>query len=495
MLPPSEANQRQSPIEPNLDANLQAMQNIFTDCGDIMFRQFKAGGSVKAAVIFTKLLSNSEGVFKALILPLMNHKLESANVQDILETILPVSCYTEIHTHEEAADHVLRGNPVVFLDGRTPAFAVYLEKWEKRGIEEPTSEAVVRGPREGFTESIEVNASLMRRKIRNSRLKMKTFEIGSETKTNVMMVYIEGIAPPQLVQDVSNRLSGIQIDGVLESNYIEEYIEDHPHSPFPQMINTERPDVAAANLLEGRVVIMTDGTPFALIVPANLNALLQSPEDYYQRYMISVLIRFLRLFFLGMALLLPSVYVAILTYHQEMLPTTLLISVAQSREEIPFPALVEALLMEITFEILREAGIRLPKQIGSAVSIVGALVIGQAAVSAGLVSAPMVMVVAATGIASFAIPRYNTAIAIRMLRFPIILLAGSLGLLGVMLGLIAIIVHLGSIRSFGYPYLEPLSPSKRDYMKDFLFRAPWWTLRKRPRHVPQGSYTPPSSGK
>jgi hypothetical protein len=274
---------------------------------------------------------------------------------------------------------------------------------------------------------------------------------------------------------------------VLESAYIEELLEDQPFSIFPQIMNTERPDVAAANLLEGRVVIMVDGTPFVLIAPTTFYSLIQSPEDYYQRYAFSTAIRWLRYAALVISLLLPSLYVAVLTFHQEMVPTSLFFSIAKSREEIPFPVVVEALIMEITFEALREAGVRLPKQIGSAVSIVGALVIGQAAVSAGIVSAPMVMVVSITGIASFMIPRYSAGIALRLLRLPIILLAGTLGLLGIMLGVISTVVHLCTIRSFGVPYLSPLGPMKGQDMKDVLIRAPWWMLNTRPHLTGNGN--------
>jgi len=309
---------------------------------------------------------------------------------------------------------------------------------------------------------------------------MKSMKIGSYTNTDVVIAYIEGLADHTLIEEVENRLQRIEIDSVLESGYIEELIEDNSYSPFPQLVNTERPDVAAANLLEGRVVILVDGTPFVLIAPISFFSLLQSPEDYYQRYMISSIIRILRFVFMVLSLLLPSLYVAVLTYHQEMVPTALLISVASSRESVPFPALVEALMMEVTFEALREAGVRLPKQVGAAVSIVGALVIGQAAVQAGLVSAPMVIVVAITGVSSFMVPHYTQGIALRMLRFPIILLAGTLGLLGVMLGVITIVVHLCTLRSFGIPYLTPIAPVKGRELKDALIRAPWWKMDTRP---------------
>jgi hypothetical protein len=241
-------------------------------------------------------------------------------------------------------------------------------------------------------------------------------------------------------------------------------------------MNTERVDVVTYSLLEGRVAIIVDGSPTVLIAPMSFFALLQAPEDYHQRSMIATVIRWMRYLFVGMSLLLPSLYVAVLTFHQEMLPTALLLSVAASREEIPFPALVEALMMEVTFEALREAGIRLPKQVGSAVSIVGALVIGQAAISAGLVSSPMVMVVALTGISSFLIPRFAAGISLRMLRFPMIFLAGTLGLLGIMLGIIGIVVHVCSLRSFGVPYLQPIAPMKVSGLLDTLVRAPVWAM-------------------
>ncbi|WP_269758372.1 spore germination protein [Thalassobacillus sp. C254] len=259
---------------------------------------------------------------------------------------------------------------------------------------------------------------------------------------------------------MNNRLQRIDVDGTIESGMIEEFIEDNPLSPFPQILNTERPDVVASYLLEGHVCVLVDGSPSALIAPVSFYSLLQSPEDYYQRFMASTLLRWLRYFFLVIALLLPSIYVL-----------------------IPFPALIEAFIMEIMFEVLREAGLRLPKQVGAAVSIVGALVIGEAAVSAGIVSSPMVMVVAITGIASFALPRYNFAFPIRMLRFPMVLLAGALGLLGVILGVLAILVHLCTLRSFGVPYLSPWAPFQFNSLKDVFYRAPSWAMSTRPNVI------------
>src|SRR5699024_6409400 len=318
------------------------------------------------------------------------------------------------------------------------------------------------------------------RRIRIPKLKMKSMQAGEYTKTRINVAYVEGSVDETVLEEAINRIRRIDVDGVVDSGVLEEFIEDNPNSPFPQVIATERPDNVTASLLEGRVAVLVDGSPFVLVVPVTFYSLMQASEDYYGRYLIATSIRWLRYLFLLISLFLPSLYVALLTFHQEMVPTTLLFSIAASRAQVPFPALVEALMMEITFEALREAGLRLPKQVGSAVSIVGALVIGEAAVSAGIVSAPMVIVVALTGVASFTIPRYSASIAIRMLRFPIILLAGTLGLLGIIMGIIVIIIHMVSLRSFGQPYLSPMAPMQWQDMKDVLMRAPWWKFNTRP---------------
>jgi hypothetical protein len=479
--------QQQNFLSTDLNQNLQELQNIYKNCMDVVFRQFKIGGKTKAALIYIDGLANIEEIDASVLTPLMGENNAKENtdqqihVNHILEQKLTVSKVKKVQTVPECIEHISGGNPVLLIDQQNEGFALGLANWEKRSIEEPVGESMIRGPREGFTESLGTNLSLLRRKVRSPQLKTKSMKIGEYTQTEVVISYIEGIAEQTLIQEVETRLSRIKIDGILETSYIEEFIEDNSYSPFPQVLNTERPDVAVANLLEGRVVILQDGTPFVLIVPVSFYSFLQSNEDYYQRSLISTATRWLRYIFLLMSLLLPSVYVAILTFHQEMIPTTLLVTIAVSREMVPFPALVEALIMEIVFEALREAGLRLPKQAGAAVSIVGALVIGQAAIQAGLASAPLIMVVALTGIASFTIPRYPAGFALRMLRFPMILLAGTLGLLGIMLGLLVILTHMATLRSFGVSYLSPMAPMLGREMKDVLVRAPWWKLNMRPR--------------
>lgn len=471
-------------ISKHLQDNVHELHTIYHKCYDVHFHHFLIGQTTKAFVIYVEGLIDVELLNKNVLNPLLQ-ETESDWQYSVKEisTLISISNITEMVEMDELISHLSTGCVGLFIDGVAACFGLGLAKWDKRGIDEPSAESVVRGPREGFTETLVTNASMMRRKIKSPAMKMVAFTIGKHTQTQVVMVYMEGIAREALIEEVNQRISDIQIDGILESGYIEGLIEDSPFSPFPQIQVTERPDVVCAALLEGKVSILVDGTPFALIAPATLFSLLQSPEDYYQRFMIGTLIRWMRYVFFLATLLLPSLYIAILTYHQEMVPTSLLLSIAKSREDIPFPALVEALLMEISFEALREAGVRLPKQVGAAVSIVGALVIGQAATSAGLVSAPMVMVVAITGVASFMMPQYATGIALRILRFPIMFLSGMLGLLGLMLGFIVIVIHLCSLRSLGVPYLQPLAPMKGSEMKDVLVRAPIWSLRRRPLYT------------
>ncbi len=471
----------QETLYKNFNQNVELFRSIYNHCSDVIFRSFLLFGKIKAMIIYIEGLSDTEGLDKEVLAPLMKEENNSQqSIKELLDKEISVSKGKKIDLIADCIESISNGDPILLIEGESTAYSLGLTKFEKRSIEEPQAEKVIRGPREGFIESLQVNTSMLRRIIKSPALKLKSIKIGEYTKTSVALAYIEGIAEPELIKEVENRLQRIEVDGILESDYIEEMIEDNPYSPFPQIMSTERPDVVSAQLLEGRAAILTDGTPFVLIAPVSIFSLLQAPDDYYERYIIGTIIRWLRYAFVFIALTLPSFYVAVTTFHQEMIPDPLLQSLAAARENVPFPALVEVILMELMLEALREAGVRLPNQIGAAVSIVGALVIGQAAVQAGLVSAPMVIVVATTGIASFLTPRYIIGYSIRFLRFPIIILAGTLGLLGIMLGLIAIIIHLCTLRSFGEPYLSPLAPLSKRGLKDVLWRSPFWMMDKRP---------------
>lgn len=466
--------------------DLKQLKLIFTRSSDIVFREFQLAGIQKGALIFLDGLVDNQIIDSDVMKPLLNvgnkGTFPYTNIPlKEMESFLrdPLIYVTQISlgkTMKEIVDHILSGDTILLLDGINQSLIITTQGWEMRSVEEPATEAVIRGPREGFTENLRTNTSLIRRRLKTSQLKMESTTVGRLSKTKMAITYLEGIAEQSLIAEVKERLNQIDIDAILESGYIEELIQDNPLSVFPQVNNTERPDKVAANLLEGKIGILIDNTPFALIVPVSFYEMLQSSEDYYQNYMVSTVIRWLRLFMLAGALLLPSLYIAITSYHQEMLPTTLLLSVASSRETVPFPAIVEAFIMEVSFEALREAGVRLPRAVGQAVSIVGALVIGQAAVQAGIVSASMVIIVSITGISSFIFPVYSQGIAIRLLRFPMMIFAGTLGLYGILVASLILLIHMARLRSFGVPYLSPVAPLNFSSLKDTYVRAPWWKM-------------------
>jgi len=387
---------------------------------------------------------------------------------------------------QEAVDANLAGDSILLVDGHATAVINGSRGWESRAIEESQTQGVVRGPRESFVETLRTNTSLLRRKIKSKDLKIESLTLGEVTRTDIAVAYIKGMVNEGLVTEVKHRLSRIKIDGILESGYIEELIRDNPMSVFPTVGHTDRPDRVAANLLEGRVAIFVDGTPMVLTVPYFFVEAIQTPEDYYEQAIFTSFVRMLRIGSLLIALTLPSLYVAIISFHQEMLPTPLLLSIAAQREAVPFPVFVEALLMEIAFEIIREAGIRLPRQVGQAISIVAALIVGQAAVQAGLVAGATIIVVALTAMASFVV-YYSGSLAFRLLRFPLMFLAASFGLFGLIGCLIVIVVHMTSLRSFGVPYLAPTGPLVPGDLKDSFVRAPWWAMKKRPHLIGQNN--------
>ncbi|WP_071394448.1 spore germination protein [Bacillus tuaregi] len=484
-------------IPSNVSDALDNVKKTMGNSTDIITRKFKTGkkGWIEFGVVYTDGLADKNFVQDFIIEPLMTdlrlteldtETLNQTNLFEVLKDFnVPGGDMKVISDLKSLYSHMLSGDTVIVVGGCSKGFAVSTRGWEMRGLEEPSSQTVVRGPKEGFTETLRINTSLIRRRIKNTNLWVETLAVGEQTQTDVALLYIKGIANDKIIEEVKNRIDKINIDAILESGYIEELIQDETYTIFPTMHNTERPDAACGALLEGRIIIMVDGTPFVLMVPALFIEFFQSSEDYYQRADISTLLRILRFICLFLALLTPSAYIAVTTFHQEMLPTRLLISLAAQREGVPFPAIVEAVMMEITFEILREAGVRMPRAVGPAISIVGALVLGQAAVEAGIVSASMVIIVALTAIASFVNPTFNMGIAIRILRFGFMFLAATFGLFGIIIGLIIMVAHLASLRSFGVPYLSPMAPFITSEQKDVIFRIPLWGMFSRPRLISQ----------
>ncbi|OXM87286.1 spore germination protein [Paenibacillus rigui] len=473
----------------SLSDNEQWIQETFANCTDLMIRKLQLFDSIPCIIVFFQELIDMKQLDEELLSPLLKNKsVTYGTVPQLIESIelelVPVAKTKRIHNRNEMIQHILGGEAVLLLEGSKQGISVNVKENQlHRGLKEPETEAVIRGPRVGFIENIYTNMALIRQQIRTPQLKVERMTIGAITQTELAILYVENISPPEVITEMKRRLSRIKLDSVLESGYIEEMIRDAPYSPFPVLQMSERPDTVAACLIEGKVALLINGTPMSLIAPVTFWHGFQSAEDFYTSYIFSTFLRWLRYFFAFLSLTLPSLFIAVMTYHQEMIPTSLTLSLAAARETVPFPTFVETLLMEITFEAIREAGIRLPRPVGQTISIVGVLVIGQAAVQAGIVSNPIVMIVSLTGIASFLIPNTNMSQAIRILRFPLMLFAGIFGLYGFMAVMLALLIHLVNLRSFGVPYMAPLAPFSAAGIWDILVRAPWWVLHKRQHHI------------
>ena len=448
----------------------------------------------KVAIIYINGLADMQVVSNFIIERLMNHvdhtddDTPPSSMQlftDIKEHILSVGTIEDITDMDKLLHSLLSGQTILLIDGRNQALSCSAQGGELRAITEPMTEPAVRGPKESFVESLITNTAMVRHRIKSPNLWVETMKLGEITQTEVSMMYVKGIVNDKLLTEVKERLGKIEADEIVGSNTIEEWINDDTWTLWPTMFVTERPDVVAGELLEGRVVIFVDGTPNPLILPATWIQFFQTAEDYYLRWNIASFLRCLRIIAFLITLLGPALFIAFISYHPELIPTPLLINLTAQRQGIPFPIFIEALLMEFTFEVLREAGVRMPRPVGQAVSIVGALVLGDAAVSAGIVSSAMVIVVAGTAIASFTIPHYSMMDAVRLFRFLMMILAASFGLYGIGLGVIVLVAHTCSIRSFGIPYLAPFAPLIFADWKDAFIRLPKPFLSTRPRLINQ----------
>lgn len=481
-------NQEDAAISGLLSVNLNTLRSLFSNCSDITFSEFFINSINRSAtLIYINELVDIKLINESVMRPLTSIKqfpqgnlLTGFNMELIKKYFLDVADIDELYSVMEIVNALLNGDSVFLLDGETCALKMKTQGWKERAIPEARIEQIIRGPKEGFTESISTNTSLIRRRIKSSQLKVEQRIVGRLTQTKVNIIYIDGIVDENVVKEVKERIDKIDTDSILESGYIEEFIEDTPYTVFPQIQHTEKPDKAAASILEGRVALLIDGTPFVLILPAIMIQFFQSPDDYYERYPAAIAIRTIRYIFAMVALLLPGCYVAIVLYHREMIPTPLFISIIQAGAGVPFPLFFEALIMEISFEAIREAGTRLPGPANQTVGIVGVLIIGDAAVRAGIVSPIMVIIISITAVASFSIPAYDMGYSVRIMRFGLLVLGAFLGLYGILLGILVLLIHLTSLKSFGVPYVSPLAPLRISDLKDVILRFPWWAMKKRP---------------
>lgn len=476
----------------SLDKNLESIKEKLVDSSDVIYREFVIGSDNKnkAAIVYIDGLVDKDLINDYVVENLMVFSRvappSAKNIKNKLNDVikdksLAVVEMKEVETIDQAILDVLSADTILILDNYDKIISIGSKGWEGRSISQPETEAVIRGPREGFVETMRFNTALIRRRIRDPKLKLKAYKLGRRSQTDVCITYIEDIVNQDALKEVKKRIESIDIDAIVDSGYVEQFIEDNWKSPFPQVRSTERPDVVAGELYEGKIAIIIDNSPFVLIVPTTLNSMLQSAEDYYERWGIGTFVRMLRYIGVLLSLYAPGLYIAITAFHPEMLPVKLSMSIAANRVGVPFPSVLEAIIMEIALEILREAGVRLPGPIGATIGIVGGLVVGQAAVEAGIVGPIMVIVVAITAISSFAIPNYSLAIGFRLLRFSLIIASAILGLYGIMLGTLLLIIHFCSLKSFGVPYLSPYVTYIRQYtdLKDTFIKFPLISMIKR----------------
>ena len=481
-------NKLKVPLRRSLAENKKVLGILFENCGDVVQKSFameRAEGMVYMHVVYIDGLTNN-GMIEETILKPLSYEWRGNSAKDVWDSIL----YQEVQTadikeetsFDKTVGSILKGDTAIFIDGYARSMIVSSKKLPLRGISENDTEAGMRGPKDSFNEGFRQSTALIRRRIKDAKLRVEQDTIGERTRTDYALVYLADVASEELVKRVREDMHHYDIDAIYDSGMAQHLMENW-YSPFPTFQSTTRPDKVAAGITEGRVAIVFDNSPEVLLAPCNLNMLLQTSDDYYNRWAVGTFARIIRYIAAFLAVSLPGLYIAITVYHSDILPTKLLYAIASARSMVTFPVIVEVLLMEFLFELLREAGIRLPGPLGNTIGIVGGLIVGQSAVEAGIVSTMVVIVVALTAIASFAIPNEEFASVFRLLKFFVIIPSAIWGLYGYILALLVIAVHLSGLMSFGIPYMYPIvaGSGKRAYAnQDFVLRAPISWMRKRP---------------
>lgn len=433
---------------------------------DVVFRDIQFGGmGKKATLLFIKTITDIKNIEDYVITPLLNNSESHKNIED---TIYSQSITTAKIMKDIAVD-VNKGNVALFIDGEAQAYIISASKYEGRSVEKPDTEIVVKGPKEAFNENISTNISLVRKKIKNESLVVESTTISKRSNNEVYIVYIKDLVNDQLLHNIKNRVAALDVDAIQNLALLEQYIEERQLSIFPTILYTERPDRAAAFLEDGHIILLMDNSPDSLVLPATFWSFYHISEDHYLRFPYGNVTRLLRAVALFITLFTSSIYIAVTSFHTEMIPPDLLLAIASTREKVPFPVFLEVLLMELAFELIREGGLRVPTPIGPTISIVGALILGQAAVQANVVSPIVVIVVALSGLCSYVISDISMNFAIRITRFMFIFSAALFGLYGVAAFLVAGLAYLVSIKSFGVPYFSPFTPTYKS-SGDTLFR-------------------------
>lgn len=483
-------------IEMSVDKNIENIKSIFENCNDIIQKEFYIGKSkdIKAFVCYTDGLTNSNMLELSLISPLLGSIEQSGDAlfDTIFNKTIEIADMKSVTELEDAVLGILSGDTCVFIDGTSQAIVISSKSYPLRSISEPESEMGMRGARDSFNESLRTNTALIRRRVKDTRLKVEQLKIGTRSNTDIALMYVDDLVQEDTLSQIKDKIKDISIDAIFDAGMVEHLMEDTWYSPFPQYQYTERPDKAASGVLEGRVAVVVDNSPGILLIPATLPCFFQASDDYYNRFYTATFERILRYIAALFAVGLPGLYVAIFNFHTVVLPTSLVLKFGGARLGVPFPIVVEIIIMELAFELLREAGVRMPGQMGNTIGVVGGLIVGQAAVEAGLVSTIVVIVVALTAIASFAIPNESFTSAYRLLKFFVLTTSAIWGIYGFFLGYLMLFIHLSSLESVGVPYLMPMVGINKEqyrFNKDNILKWPVFSMKKRPFFTRKGART------
>lgn len=471
-------------VASSIKENIKIMQTLFADDDTFIERRVTGPNGVRYYITYCDGLVDSQVINEHLIQPLMQASFKARRAVDLdqlLRQVVQIGEVKKVKEFKTIVESITYGDTILFVDGMEQAAILNTKSFTLRAVNEPETEKLLSGPREGFTEAVMINLSMLKRRLRTNELKLKFKTFGERSNTTICICYLDGVVDKQVLGELYRRLEGIQIDGILDQNYLTELIRDAPYSFFRTTGYTERPDVVASKLLEGRIAILVDGSPVALTVPYLFIENFQTPEDYYLSFFYTSLTRMLRMLAFFLTISVPAIYVAVVAFHHEILPYQLIINLTAERATVPLPASLEALVMVLVFDILRETGLRMPTYGGQALSIVGALVIGQSAVEAKLIAADMIIVVGLTGITNILVPKLNSSIEI--LRFSLLLLGSVFGLYGVILGYSILLIQLLNLESFGKPSLSDIEHFDLQHIKDYFFRVSWTNMITRPAHL------------
>ena len=466
-------------LNKNIADSIKIFKEIFERDDTIRFREFSASG-IKCCAVFADGMVNSEIINSHIIRPLVTSS-GVMGINELSEKIVLCNELSKSSDMSEIIESMLYGDTIIIMDGQNESLIVNTKGWQTRGISEPDDDKSLKGPREGFSESAMQNVSLLRRKLLTPELKFEFLKLGTRSGTRICICYLDSITEKNILDDLKKRLSKIEIDGIISTGNIDELIKDHPYSLFKTTGTTEKPDIAAAKLLEGRIAIIVDGTPLVMTVPYIFVENIQSPDDYYVNFYYGSVGRILRFIGFWLSISIPAIYISVVCFHQEMIPDTLLFSLMSATQGVPFPAVVECFFMLLVFEVLREAGVRMPNKVGHALSIVGALVIGQAAVEAKIASAPMVIVTAFTAIAGLMNPRITGAVIV--IRFAALFASAIIGIYGYFFCMLAVLIYLCSMQSFGVPYMSQMFTYKKSKQTDIFIRVPFKFMKNRPVYI------------